>query len=836
MKFSSARPVFCLYVVLFLYSSLMAAPPTATPVERIHMLPGFKIELLHTVDTKKEGSWVSLAVDPKGRLTTSDQYGALYRITPPPIGDKTAKAKVEKLPVKIGMAQGLLYAFDSLYAVVSYGGANKSGLYRLRDTNGDDHFDEVKLLREIKGGGEHGPHGIVLSPDGKSLYLVAGNHTKLPKPETSRVPRNWQEDQLLPRMPDANGHASTIKAPGGWICQLDPDGKNFELFCSGFRNSYDIAFNPQGELFTYDSDMEWDVGLPWYRPTRIIHAVSGGEYGWRNGSGKFPEFYPDSLPSVLDIGLGSPTGVVFGTGAKFPAKYQRAFFACDWSHGILYAVHMKEKGGSYVATREKFATAAPLPLTDIIINPHDHAMYFTIGGRRTQSGLYRVTYVGKESTAPVKFHKQPGDTIMLRRGAESLHHLVDKKFLKRLTGEQSFLNHKDRHIRFAARIALEHQPVKLWQEYALKEKRPQASMTALLALARNGEKSTQSRAIAALGRLKWDQLSNSQQLGLLRIYGLFFTRMGKPTDEMKQQVLKHINAKYPAKTKELNAELCRLLSYLEATHVTGRTLALLKEAVTQEEEIHLVYCLRTVKEGWTLAQRKEYFSWFVKPSHLGGHSMTGYQKNIRKEAIATLSKEEKLQLKKVLAAKPIRRSTIKVEKRKFVKKWTVKELLLSADAQLKNRNYANGRKMFAAGTCFKCHRFSREGGSVGPDLTAVGGRFNNQNLLESMIEPNKVISDQYESTIFELESGKVVVGRIINLTSQKGDDIYMVLTDMTAPGKLTSIKTKDIDEMRVSKTSLMPAGLLETLSKEEILDLMAYLRSGGNPNHEFFKK
>ena len=65
-------------------------------------------------------------------------------------------------------------------------------------------------------------------------------------------------------------------APGGWICRTDPDGKHWELLCAGFRNQYDIAFNPDGELFTYDADMEWDTGTPWYRPTRVNHCVLGG--------------------------------------------------------------------------------------------------------------------------------------------------------------------------------------------------------------------------------------------------------------------------------------------------------------------------------------------------------------------------------------------------------------------------------------------------------------------------------------------------------------------------------------------------------------------------------
>src|SRR5262249_43824762 len=110
----------------------------------------------------------------------------------------------------------------------------------------------------------------------------------------------------------------------------------------------------------------------------------------------------DNLPPVLDIGPGSPTGVCFGYGAKFPAKYQNAFFICDWSYGKLYAVQLKPSGNTYTAEKEEFVTGTPLPLTDVVINPHDGAMYFTIGGRKTKSGLYRVTYIGNESTEPAK--------------------------------------------------------------------------------------------------------------------------------------------------------------------------------------------------------------------------------------------------------------------------------------------------------------------------------------------------------------------------------------------------------------------------------------------------
>src|SRR5258708_37206380 len=91
----------------------------------------------------------------------------------------------------------------------------------------------------------------------------------------------------------------------------------------------------------------------------------------------------------------------FGYGARFPAKYQDALFLCDWSYGKLYALHLTPEGAAYRGELEEFLNGSPLPLTDVVVNPKDGALYFTIGGRKTQSGLYRVTYIGTEPTAPM---------------------------------------------------------------------------------------------------------------------------------------------------------------------------------------------------------------------------------------------------------------------------------------------------------------------------------------------------------------------------------------------------------------------------------------------------
>jgi len=796
----------------------------ATPVSTMKVAKDFHVELLYSVPREKQGSWVCMAHDPRGRLIVSDQHGKLYRVTPSKPGAAVSGTRVEALQAEIGMAQGLLYAFDSLYVVVNGMGKRQSGLYRLKDTTGDDQFDEVKLLRELTGPmGEHGPHAIRLSPDGTSLYLCAGNHSDLPELARSRAPRNWQLDNLLPRMWDAGGHAVGILAPGGWICKTDPDGREFELISSGFRNEYDIAFNADGELFTYDADMEWDIGSPWYRPTRVNHVTSGSEFGWRSGSGKWPSYYLDSLPSVVDIGPGCPTGINFGTGARFPEKYQRALFMADWSYGIIYAVHMTPVGATYRGQAERFISAAAMQVSDMVVNPADGALYFTVGGRSTQSGLYRVTYRGQESVETAARQVDAGISARTqRRRLESLHGRPGAGSVRELW---PFLGHPDRFIRFAARVALEHQPVESWRKRAFRETEPQTMLTTMVALARNGQADDVEGMLKSLAKLSWDELSHSQRLDLLRCYQLIFIRLDRPGAKSAAELVTRLDAWYPAQDQDVNRELSQLLVYLQAPRAIEKTLERLAQSRTQQEQIHYAMVLRNVKQGWQPAQRRAYFNWFEQAAaHKGGHSFDGFIRNARNEAVATLSNEEKKSLADILN-RPTRVVEKPQEPRPIVKKWTVKDLLAEVQQSAGKRNLERGREIFSSASCFKCHRLEGEGGYVGPDLTAAGRRFNAKDFLEAVLEPSRVISDQYQATMFLMDDGKTIVGRVVNL---KGDD-YRVRTDQLNPGKLTAVKRSHIEAIKPSPISMMPVGLLDTYQKDEVLDLVAYVRSVSSP-------
>ena len=801
----------------------------ATPPSAFRVPAGFQVELVYEVPLQEQGSWVCLTIDPKGRILASDQYGKIYRVQPASVGADPKETKVEAIDISVGMAQGLLHTKDGLYVDVN--AKEGGGLYRFQDLDGDDKFEMSEHLIPLSGGAEHGPHAIIPGPDGR-LYLCAGNQTSLPAMlDASRVPRHWSEDHMLGRMPDARGFMANVLAPGGFVLSLKPDGSDVEIVSTGFRNEYDIAFNPLGDLFTYDADMEWDVGTPWYRPTRVNHVISGSEFGWRNGTGKWPEYFADSFGAVANIGYGSPTGITFGTGAKFPAKYQNALLISDWSYGVVYAVSMKPSGASYESTVEPFVSASPMPVTDLVVDPKEGCIYLAIGGRKVQSALYRLRYVGNESTSPATYPDSAEAAQMraARRELEKMHRgELNLNTAIRAVGSS------DRALRTAARIALEHHDAKLWRDQVPKAQNAQATITLAVALCRKGTAEDQSMIQETLLALDWNKLNQVEKLELLRAYQLSFLRLGEGNAELRKKIIAQLDSSFPTSNEDglVDRELARLLIYLEAPGIVDRCVARMKSTGAADEQIHYAFCLREAKSGWTDSTRKSYFQWFYDVATArGGASFGGFIENIRQVAIKGLTDEEKGALGELVGAPPAAKDPLAdLAPRKMVKQWTVDELDTAANAKKSDFNFERGKQMFAVAQCYKCHRFGGQGGIQGPDLTAASGRFGTRDMLVAIVDPAKEISDQYEATQFRLEDDTVIVGRVANLNG----DVLMVSTNMLDPGNFTNVKRGDIAEMRASKVSMMPTGLLDTLSSDEVIDLLAYLKSGGNPKHEIY--
>ena len=856
-------------------------------IAKLKLPDGFHAEHLYSPGENDQGSWVAMTFDDKGRIIASDQYGYLYRITIPPIGYDTTKSKVivekldikmpgdtSKAKIKMGLAHGLLYAFNSLYVTVNDEGegdtlTRPSGLYRVQDTNGDDQFDKITLLKRFEGQGEHGPHNAVLSPDKKSIYVIAGNFTNLPKMDNYRLPETWKVDNLLPLLFDPNGFGNDRQPPGGWIAKTDSIGSHWELISSGYRNPFDMAFNEDGELFTFDSDMEWDMGLPWYRPIRVNHVTSGSDYGYRENNEKWSPAYPDNLPAVINVGQGSPTNVMNGMNARFPEKYRRGLFTFDWSYGIMYHFELIPKGSSYTGKAEEFISGSPLPLTDGAIGP-DGAMYFLTGGRRIESDLYRVYYGDNTlKNDPLPPANESNDVIEARKIRKQLEAFEEKPDPTAVAIAWPYLKDNDRFIRYAARIAVEHQPVSQWQAKALAEKDPVILTQAMIALARNGNKDAKDGILNALMGVKYETLSESQQVDFLRAIELTLYRMGKPNAIQNTLLISYLEPNYPAAASELNRSLSKILVFIGDPGAVKKTVALMdvskddpsyQKTATQSsdlilrnqqygmdvakmlanqppaQQIYLATVLSAAKVGWTPDIREKYFKYFYTfLERKGGNSYTGYINSARKMALANAPKEKFALYDSISGSSLLNGSGNHLADNDIQPKgpgrdWTVNE----ADSVIQNlsgRDFAEGSAMFKASLCISCHTLGGQGGSVGPDLTQLGTRFSGKDILESIIEPSKVISDQYAATNFLLKDGSTVTGRLI----REDNDKYYVSQNPFAPQMLREILKKDVASHKLSDVSIMLPELINRLNPEELKDLMAYLKSGGDKNNKVFK-
>ncbi|SVC94145.1 uncharacterized protein METZ01_LOCUS346999, partial [marine metagenome] len=320
----------------------------------------------------------------------------------------------------------------------------------------------------------------------------------------------------------------------------------------------------------------------------------------------------------------------------------------DWSWGKIHAVHIIPNGSSYTATKETFITGSPLPVTDAIIHPDDGAMYFTIGGRRVQSGLYRVTYVGKESTALVKHKPNVNELARLRHRLEQFH---GRQHSDALNAAWPHLDHPDRFVRWAAITAVQHQPLAKWKDRALNEKNSNQRVAALLGLCKvaaadsaNGkpnvpvDKQLAAAVYGQLAEVKWDNLDHTGKLVLVRAYQIALVRFGDPNTRAVKMIIAQLEPQFPAPVFEQNWLLCETLAYLQVPSTAATGIKLLQVAATQEEQIEYARSLRMLKAGWTTELRTTYLNWFLKAANYrGGRSFSKFIEFIRRDAVASLS-------------------------------------------------------------------------------------------------------------------------------------------------------------------------------------------------------
>jgi putative heme-binding domain-containing protein len=442
---------FRLLLLALVLVALLARPADADHVQHGLRVPdGF--EITEFADNKLANDIFAMTIDPKGRVVVSGP--GYIRLLLDDKGEGKATRTVDVANPPEG-AQGLLWEGDSLY-YMAQGGLRR---YTIKDDKG---YGTSTLLRAMKTGGEHASHAIKRGPDGW-LYVLVGNNAGLDKtfPTTASSP---------------------IKEPvAGGVMRFSPDFKTCEVVVDGYRNAYDMDFNLDGELFTFDSDNERCVGLPWYEPVRFYHVLPGEHYGWlspqRGNFWRLPAYDADTVTPLATFGRGSPTGVVCYRHLQFPEAYRGGIFLADWTFGRIYFTKLKPAGATYSCEKQTFLEAvgdegfAP---TALAVHPQTGDLYISIGGRGTRGAVYRIRYtkggtafpagdLAKMQMAHRSLDWQDGLATELPKQARSDNAFERRRALEELRRQNEHFkpavlkeavlangHHADRYVRFAA--------------------------------------------------------------------------------------------------------------------------------------------------------------------------------------------------------------------------------------------------------------------------------------------------------------------------------------------------------------------------------------------------
>lgn len=162
--------------------------------------------------------------------------------------------------------------------------------------------------------------------------------------------------------------------------------------------------------------------------------------------------------------------------------------------------------------------------------------------------------------------------------------------------------------------------------------------------------------------------------------------------------------------------------------------------------------------------------------------------------------------------------------RAFIANWKMEDLEDEISAGLRGRSPQIGARIFNEATCAQCHKFRGQGGAVGPELTDVYKRLKHvdADVLREILDPSHRIDPKYTVRVVVTDEGQVYSGIVAN---EDKDQIALIVNPEAKQPQI--IRKDEIDEMVKSSKSMMPKALLDRFTKDEIFELLSYLKSGG---------
>ncbi|NOT32386.1 MAG: c-type cytochrome, partial [Planctomycetes bacterium] len=425
-------------------------------------------------------------------------------------------------------------------------------------------------------------------------------------------------------------------------------------------------------------------------------------------------------------------------------------------------------------------------------------------------GLYRIRSLGKPGAA------KRASLVPLSSGYDELRE-ASLATLRRGLGSRGILA--------AARAALEGRPTAEWADSI--ESEPDARIRAQLelSLARVGSPERMGELLDALAErvIEPEDLAETQLA--LRTLELALLRAAPVASEVRARLAQRLLAVFPCGQLELDRQLGILLASLPEAEerFVPHALSMLARSGIDAEGFHWAFVLRHATGGWTPARRAQYFEWLRAADFGfgGGREVPMFLAALRKDAVATLSETERAALGALVLA-GVDAGQAPASSRAFVRAWSAAELEPELARLEQGRDLVRGERLLGEASCLTCHRIEGRGLAVGPELDGLAGRFGAEDLLLSLLDPSREVPDRFRDTEIRTVGGRLLVGKIVG-----GDAEVVLLRESYGTRGVVRIPRAEIESQELSRTSPMPAGLLDSLALEEVLDLLAFLLQDG---------
>jgi putative membrane-bound dehydrogenase-like protein len=691
--------------------------------------------------------------------------------------------------------------------------ATRREIFRARDVDGDGRADERESLVRLETRGDY-PHnglaGLCFSPQGQLFFGLGENLGE------------------AYRLIGADGQALSGQAEGGNVFACSPDGHHLQRVATGFWNPFGNCFDPFGRLFTVDNDPDASP------PCRLLHVVPGGDYGYQfryGRSGRHPlQAWDAELPATLPMAAGT------GEAPCQVLPYRGRLWVTSWGDYRIEAYTVQSVGASCQAQPEIIiqgqANFRPVGLAIAA----DGSLYFSDWVDRSypvhgQGRIWRLIPTAPEATAAAfpelsiaeqraAALRETTDRDTLLSAAEDDDPFIRQAAISGLAANERVLDELDARELESPRARLAALAAWRWRDpvqamnrvdAALDDADEEVCLLALRLLAESNAVAYRPRVVALL--------QQRQPLGA-RLGAVALATAGWLEQGQQSKDLAPLHAQLAALLGDDKSPLTlrRLaLRWLPSDH-QALTVDELQTLLTADAELRpdIIAILADKHEPAAADLLRQIAQSQDNPSTVRADASAALAAYLPDHAgtLEGLLRDEDPEVRRE-AERGLRRGAAPSAEASS----PLEELL--ADAQTGDPDA--GRRVFFRGTggrCSLCHAHDGRGGDVGPELTTIHRRADRRWLLETILDPNRDVAPRFGTTTLELADGRTLSGQIL---PGPGDDDAETIVQVD--GTRTVVPLDQIEVRHYHTRSLMPEGLGQVLTADELRDLIAFLLS-----------